>query len=227
MLPQIPRHLPDLTATQCRDLRDEDIALLERDHTGGKRQVAHMYLASHVNVADIELDRSRNISRARFDGQAEQQLLEQPSVAHANGLAHKIHGDFGLHCHVSADPHEIDMRHLATHRVSLDLARKGQNLRRANLQGDQRVRPGIAVQHPAELPSRNRDRCRFGVEPVHDGGQLSITAKSAGIAAASVGALFGGESDIRHGARDPSAAEQTKPSFLSLERSTANHGPNP
>ena len=130
--------------------------------------------------------------------EAEDELLDEPSVATPGRLADEVQRDLGLDRDVAADPHEVDVHEIATRRVSLDLAGEGELLVAVDLEADQGVGAALSCEEVRELPSRDRDRDGLGVEAVHDGRNLAGAAESPGGAGAALRARFGGELYVGH-----------------------------
>ena len=70
-----------------------------------------------------------------------------------------VQRDLGADRDVAADAHEVHVDELVAGRVALDLTGQGQCVLLAfDLQRDQRVGAGLAVQRVVELTGRHRDR---------------------------------------------------------------------
>ena len=161
-------------------------------------------LVTDLERRDVDLDHVRDVGRLRLDGEAEDQLLDQATVAAPGCLTDEVQRDLGLDRDVAADAHEVDVDEVATGGVSLDLTGERELLVPLDLEADQGVRATLTGEQVRELARRHRDRDRVGVEAVHDGGNLAGAAESPGGAGTALRARFGGELYVGHVARTSS-----------------------
>ena len=102
-------------------------------------------------------------------------LLEHPAFLRARRLALEGERDLGRDRDVTADADEVDVDELVAGRVALDLAGERECVLLAlELQRDQRVGAGLAVERVVEVVGGDVHRERLGVQPVDDGGQLAL-----------------------------------------------------
>ena len=92
-------------------------------------EVADVDLTTDLERADVVLDRRREVGRLGLDGERVHELLEDAAADRALGLAVEVHGDLGLDRLVGAHAHEVDVDHVALHRVALQLRGRSRALR--------------------------------------------------------------------------------------------------
>ena len=126
-----------------------------------------MELVTEREARDVDGERVRDVARHGLDRDAEEQLLEQATLAHTRRVALGVQRDLGADRDVAAHAHEVDVHEVAAGRVALDLAGERERVVvRAEVQRDQRVRTTRAVQDALELAADDHDRLRVGVEAV-------------------------------------------------------------
>ena len=82
------------------------------------------------------------------------ELFEDAAADRAFGLADEVHGDLGLDRLVGAHAHEVDVDHVALHRVALQLTGDRELFGAVDVQGDQRVHAAAAGEDVHELALR-------------------------------------------------------------------------
>ena len=166
--------------------------------------VADADLVADGERRHVDLEGHRDVAGHGFDGEVEDQLLEQSAVAHAGGLTDEVHGDLGADGDVAADADEVDVHQLAPRGVALDLAGEGEDVVAVDLERDQRVGTALAGEDVPEVAGGHRDHQGVGVEAVDDRRDLAGATQPTRRARALLGALLGNESDVSHDARNPS-----------------------
>ena len=155
-----------------------------------------------ASAVDVDLDRHRDVARHAPRREVEEQLLEQAAVLHTRRPRRsRWIGISALTATSRSDADEVDVHELALGGVALDLAGEREHALAVDVEGDQRVGPGLAGEDVLQLAGPHGDRDGFGAEAVDDGGDLALTAEAAGGARPEVGARLGGEGDVRHGGR--------------------------
>ena len=84
-----------------------------RDDAGGQREVGDPQLVADRELAHVDLDLAGDVLGLGLDRQAEDGLLEQTAVAHADRLADEVQRDLGGDRDVGADPDEVDVDQVA------------------------------------------------------------------------------------------------------------------
>ena len=121
----------------------------------------------------------------------DRRIDETALVDHCLGLALEAHRDGDRDLLVEVDLQEVDVRHIAAHRMALELL----DDRRVDLAVDGEVEDGVdtgrAGQGVAELAADDRDRDRLHALAVDDGRDVIFTPHAAGVGAARGAAGFG------------------------------------
>src|SRR5439155_17282515 len=138
-------------------------------------------------------DTGRDVFGLGLDAEREHELLENAAVTHAFGLADEVNGDLGGDGDVAAHPDEVDVQDVAPGRVPLDLPGERQVLLAVHHEGDQRVGAGLAGQDVGELAAGHGEVRGVGLEGVHDGRDLALTAQPSLWAAPDDRAGLGGQ----------------------------------
>ena len=110
----------------------------------GMLDVGRAALVADDELRHVDLEHDRDVPRHRFDGDAEHELLEQTTVAHARGLTEEVERHVGAHRDVAADADEVDVHELAPRGVTLDLPDEGEHGVAVDLEVDQGVGAALA-----------------------------------------------------------------------------------
>ena len=181
------------------DVGDDRVVLLQHDDAGGNREVANVDRVADHQLADVVLERVRDVAGQGLDREREERLLEQTAVADALGLADELDRHLGLDRLVGAHADEVDVQHGAAHGVAVHLAGQRELVALVDLQGDQRVAATRAVQDVVELTRGNAHRDGAGVEAVDHGRDPAAGAEPLGRTVAGLGALQRDQGGIGHG----------------------------
>ena len=88
--------------------------------------------------------------------------------------------DLDLDLDVAGDPQEVDVDHVATDRVPLDVLDDGEVLAAVDIEGDQGVEPGLGDQRGPQIGPLHGDGHRVLVQAVDDTRDLAVPQEAAG-----------------------------------------------
>ena len=99
---------------------------------------------------------------------------------------------------VAAHPEEVDVQHVAAHRVALHLLDDDEVGASADLEVDQGVEAGLAGEDVTQVAPHDGDGLGVAAEAVHDAGDLALGSQSAAGPAAGGAASVGVQGDLSH-----------------------------
>ena len=102
-------------------------------------------LVADDHVGHVDFEHHGDVPGHRVDGDAEDELLEQTTVAHARGLTEEVERHVGADRHVAPDADEVDVHELTPGGVALDLPDEREHGVAVDFEVDQRVGAALAL----------------------------------------------------------------------------------
>ncbi len=185
-----------------RNRRDGEVALDDRLHAFGQREVMDVKAVADLHPFEIAVDVVGDVVGRAIDLDLVPDDVDHAAELQARRifLAVKANGDGDTHARAGLEPHEIDMDRPVGDGIELDGARQDAHLLAADVQVDQRLEHGAGVIQLAENALVDLHGLGLALPAIDDAGNLALAAHLIGRAFAQLGARFGGEVDhFTHG----------------------------
>ena len=167
------------------------------DHAGGHRDIGHGDGDTDGEIRDVHGDDRGDVSGLGLDGDGLERMVDDPATTlDGLGLAEQLDRDVDGHRRIGIHPQEVDMEHVATDRVTLEVLDDGEIGLTIDIEGDEGVDAGLGGQHPTQVGPGHGHRHGVAAEAVDDSGDATVGAQTVRGAGTGGAARCGGEGEI-------------------------------
>ena len=151
----------------------------------GQHDVADVLGAADLEVGDVDGEAGGDVARLGVDGEAGEDLVDHAALAADGlGLALEVDRHVDVDGLVEVDADEVDVEHVAAHRVALHVLHQRGRALAVHLEVDDGVEALLGDEGGAQLAPLHGEGDRVGAHAVDDARDLAFVAEAAGGAGA-------------------------------------------